>query len=496
LAFASFAVVLGAAPALGQLTSRLVVSGLTQPVAIVVDPSDPSTQFIVERVGRVRILRSGTLQAGVFLDLTREVTTDGERGLLGLAFAPDVATSRRFYVNFTNRQGHTVIARFKRSASAPTQIEAGSRFDLVWPDGRRFIEQPFSNHNGGNLRFGPDGYLYIGMGDGGSGNDPGNRAQNPRTLLGKMLRIDVSVPDDDPRGYRVPADNPFLDGTPVAALGEIWAFGLRNPWRYSFDDPGRGGTGALLIGDVGQSAREEIDFEPRGVGGRNYGWRNREGTLPGAARPVLPPAYEPLVDPIHDYPRTIGHSVTGGYVYRGQLLGPRYVGRYFFADFITGRVFSLGLSYAQDGEASTVDLIDHTNELGGRGRTGNVVSIDVDAGGELYLVDFRGSVLRVEPPPSLLLEIRGSGEVSASPPGLRCTDTCRQDYSPGTVVTLTVRPGPGARFAGWTGDADCTDGVVTIRRVVSCTATFRGTRDRMPRIGRVPKIHNGSPEPQ
>ena len=174
-------------PASAQLASRIVAAGLVQPVALVQDPLDPATQLIVERAGRVRILRNGSLTDQLFLDLSGEVTTDGERGLLGLAFPPEAAASGRFYVNFTNRQGHTVVARFTRLAADPLGADPASRFDLVWPGGHRVIEQPFANHNGGTLRFGPDGYLYIGMGDGGAGNDPGHRAQNPRTLLGLSL---------------------------------------------------------------------------------------------------------------------------------------------------------------------------------------------------------------------------------------------------------------------------------------------------------------------
>ena len=228
----------------------------------------------------------------------------------GSRFRPTTPTSRRFFVNFTNlerRHRGRAIHRATRQGA----VDPGSRFDLMWPDGRRFIEQPFSNHNGGHLAFGPDGYLYIGLGDGGSGGDPMNNAQNPNTLLGKMLRIDVNVPDNDPRGYRVPDDNPFVDRQPIAALTEIWAFGLRNPWRYSFDDWTHGGTGALVVADVGQSAREEVNWEPIGAGGRNYGWRLREGRTPYDARTAA--AYQPLTEPIHEYPRTDGMSITGGH---------------------------------------------------------------------------------------------------------------------------------------------------------------------------------------
>ena len=266
------------------------------------------------------------------------------------------------------------------------------------PSGTASIFQPFSNHNGGHLAFGPDGYLYIGLGDGGSGDDPGHRAQAPSELLGKMLRVDVSVDDGDPIGYRVPADNPFVNGGPARTRPEIWAFGLRNPWRYSFDDPARGGTGALVIGDVGQNRWEEVDYEPANRGGRNYGWRNREGAHNNVTS--LPPAFTPLVEPIHEYDHSAGQSITGGYVYRGAALGGNYQGRYFFADFIQGRVWSIALAIDSGGEARASDLIEHTNELGGS-QLGNVSSFGVDADGELYVVSYsRGAILKIIGPPT------------------------------------------------------------------------------------------------
>ncbi len=257
----------------------------------------------------MRIIRDRQVLGEPFLDLRGAIATGGERGLLGIALAPDFADSRRFFVNFTNRNGDTVIARFLRSETNPLRADPASRFDLLWPSLDRTIDQPFANHNGGHLAFGPDGYLYVGLGDGGSGGDPMNHAQNPRSLLGKMLRIDVAVPDDDPRGYRVPDDNPFVDSDPLVALREIWSFGLRNPWRYSFDDWTRGGTSALILGDVGQDAREEINFEPAGAGGRNYGWRIREGRQAYDARTAA--AFLPLREPIFDYGRYAGRLCDG-----------------------------------------------------------------------------------------------------------------------------------------------------------------------------------------
>ncbi len=282
-----------------------------------------------------------------------------------------------------------------RSAGNPL-VSDGSRFDLRWQGGPAYIPHPQGNHNGGNIAFGPDGYLYIGVGDGGGGNDPDHNAQNPATLLGKMLRIDVSVSDGDAEGYNVPVDNPFLGQS--GYLPEIWSIGWRNPWRWSFDDPALGGTGAMVVGDVGQGAREEIDYEPAGRGGRNYGWRNREGTLDTNITPSLPPAFFPLTDPIFDYGRSSGQSVTGGFVYRGAALGATYRGRYFFADFVAGRVWSLALSIAPGtGEATASGLVEHTAELGGTSTIGSIAAFGVDASGELYLASFNGSIRRILP---------------------------------------------------------------------------------------------------
>lgn len=380
--------------AAAQLRAEVVATGLTNPLALVADPGDPSTFYVVEQRGTIRIVRNDAVLPARFLDIRSSISAGGERGLLGLAFPPDAVESRRFYVNFTNPEGNTVVARYTRDAQGA--VMASSRVDLMWPDGRRVIRQPFANHNGGHLAFGPDGYLYIGMGDGGSGGDPQHNAQNPNTLLGKMLRIDVNVPDSDPRGYRIPEDNPFLDRQPIAALPEIWAFGLRNPWRYSFDDWTRGGTGALIIADVGQTAREEVNWEPRGQGGRNYGWRLREGRA--NYDPRQPAAYQPLSEPIYDYPRSDGMSVTGGFVYRGSALPPMFNGRYFFADFVAGRVYSIGLALDEHQEATAVDLLELTELLGGTSELGLISSFGVDADGELYVVSHsRGRILKIVP---------------------------------------------------------------------------------------------------
>jgi glucose/arabinose dehydrogenase len=411
LAAASLVILLLASTATyAQLSTRVHASGFTDPIAFVQDPLSANVQYVVEQAGRIRVVRDGAVLPTDFLDLRGVVLSGGERGLLGLAFDPAYAGNGRFYVNFTNLGGHTVIARFRRSSGDPLVADASSRFDLRWDgaSGPAMIEQPFANHNGGHLAFGPDGHLYIGLGDGGNGNDPGHLAQNPASLLGKMLRVNVNVPDSHPIGYVVPGDNPFLDGSPVPARGEIWAFGLRNPWRYSFDDPARGGTGALVIGDVGQGAWEEVDYEPAGRGGRNYGWRNREGAHNNVTN--LSPAYLPLTDPVHEYDRTAGASITGGYVYRGRLLGGAARGRYFFADFVRSRVWSAALSIDGSGEARVTNVTEHTSELGGSAQLGGVSSFGVDSEGELYIVSYARGVI---------LKMIGPSPTPPTPTGLR-----------------------------------------------------------------------------
>jgi glucose/arabinose dehydrogenase len=383
-----------------QLRLRPQASGFSLPVAFVPDPADRAVQFVVQQDGHVRVVRGATVLPADFIDLSPAIVSGGEQGLLGLAFPPDAVTSGRFFVDFTNRSGDTVVARFRRPNNG-VSADVSTRFDLRWggDGGPGFIAQPFANHNGGHLAFGPDGFLYIGLGDGGSGDDPDHRAQNPSELLGKMLRIDVGVADTHPSGYQIPAGNPFVAGGPIAARPEIWAFGLRNPWRYSFDDPARGGTGALVIGDVGQNRFEEIDYEPANRGGRNYGWRNREGVHDNVTS--RPPAYLPLVDPIFEYDHSAGQSITGGYVYRGAALPSSFKGRYFFADFVKGRVWSIALSVDGGGEARASGLIEHTAELSASAPFGGVSAFGVDADGELYLVSYTlGRVFKIVGPAS------------------------------------------------------------------------------------------------
>jgi glucose/arabinose dehydrogenase len=372
-----------AAAATPELRLVPYASGFSTPVAFVQDPLDANVQYVVQQTGRVRTVVAGQVQPTDFINLTASISSGGERGLLGMAFDP--SDPSRVFFNFTsaNPLGATVVARFARSGRV---ANLASRFDLVWSNGLPYIPQPFENHNGGCLAFGPDGYLYIGMGDGGSGGDPNNLAQNPNELLGKILRIDVR--GTPANGFTIPGDNPFR----TYSRPEIWSIGLRNPWRFSFDDVTRGGTGAMLIGDVGQGAWEEVDYEPRGAGGRNYGWRILEGThrFSGEPNPGT------LVNPIYEYDHTVGASITGGYVYRGSTVALR--GRYFFADFVRGRIWSLRLTInPSTHEATAADVIEHTAQMS---FTGNVSSFGVDASGELYVVSYGGSISRIAAVPS------------------------------------------------------------------------------------------------
>lgn len=470
--------------AAAQLTATPFVSGLSRPVGFFQDPSDPSVQVVIEQGGTVRVIKDGVLQATPFLTIDPgEINSQDERGLLGLAFAPDYVTSRRVYVSFTNAAGHSVVARFLRDQCDPLLAVPGSRFDLQWPDGQRFIEQPFANHNGGNIAFGPDGYLYFGLGDGGDGNDPGNRAQDPQTLLGKMLRINVAVPDSDTKGYTIPADNPFVGQAGV--LGEIWAFGLRNPWRWSFDYPKAGSTGALIIGDVGQGRFEEIDYEPMGRGGQNYGWRNREGAHDNEDITPLPLFGAPLRDPIFEYPRIAGRSITGGFVYRGNALGSDYVGRYFFGDFVTSRIWSVKLNVEPfSGEATVSDLQEHTTAL--NGAAGSVSSFGVDAAGELYVVSHGGTVYRVSwagPPPAGACAtpdpfLAGGGGLCAG--GVWYSRSAGSDFTSDLNPDLVFENTSGQLYAWFMdgrtmiGGSFLNPGQVDANRVVSASGDFSG----------------------
>ncbi|MER6195567.1 PQQ-dependent sugar dehydrogenase [Streptomyces cyaneofuscatus] len=321
--------------------------------------------WIAERAGTVRTLGDYGLSEPV-LDISSETTTDGERGLLGVAFDPEFA---HFYISYTDLEGTSTIDEF---AVANGQLQ---------PDTRRTVltqEQPYPNHNGGDIKFGPDGYLYIAFGDGGSGGDPHGNGQNLDTLLGKILRIDPTGGDGtDAAPYAIPADNPFV--AEEGAKDEIWAYGLRNPWRFSFD----AGTGDLLIGDVGQSEWEEIDWAPASSkGGENYGWSSMEGNHPfrGGTEPAN------HVPPVHEYDRSgLGCSVTGGFVYRGEAIAD-LAGSYVYSDYCDGTLRTLRI---EDG------AVTEEGDLGVQG--GEVISF-VEAGdGELYVLAIGGAVSRLDP---------------------------------------------------------------------------------------------------
>lgn len=370
---------IASAGALGNLTRETFATGLSRPTHMVPHPTVADTFVVVEQGGTIRILQNGTI-TGTFLTVPVG-SSSGERGLFSIAFDPDFENTGRFWVNHTNAGGSTVLARYTVDAGNPLVGNAASRAEILT------IAQPFSNHNGGCIAFGPDGFLYIGMGDGGSAGDPGNRAQTPTTLLGKMLRIDVNVPGT----YVVPSDNPFLlaNNPPITtALPEIWAFGVRNPWKFTFDDFGFTATGGMLMADVGQNAWEEINFEPAGQGGTNWGWRIREGANPFNSS--LPAAYLPLTDPIFQYNHSLGASISGGYVYRGATMCS-FIGRYFYADFVSGRIWSFELTDT----GTATDNVDHSTALYPAGRTA-ISGFGRDTNGELYILEYSlGRISRI-----------------------------------------------------------------------------------------------------
>lgn len=343
-------------------TWQTVASGLERPTDLA--GAGEGRLLVLEQPGRVRLIVNGGLQAAPFLDITDRVGSQGnEQGLLGIALHPQFAENGFFYLDYTNRAGATVISRFQTLADGTRADPASEKILLT-------IDQPYANHNGGSLAFGPDGMLYIGAGDGGSAGDPQGNGQKLTTLLGKLLRIDVNGGDP----YAIPADNPFADGQ--QGRKEIWAYGLRNPWRFSFDRL----TGDLWIADVGQNAWEEINFQPAGApGGVNYGWNFREGAHPYRGEP---PAGLSLTDPVAEYPHPEGCSVTGGFVYRGEKL-PEFFGIYLYGDYCNGRVW--GLLRQPDGSWQSQLLFETGTYLSSFGE---------DVSGELYLLDQRsGSVL-------------------------------------------------------------------------------------------------------
>jgi glucose/arabinose dehydrogenase len=362
-----------AAPVLGTpaLTSQRVATGLRSPLDLQSAPGDRERLYVVEQGGRIQVVRNGQVAATPFLDIAGRISSGGERGLLGLAFHPQFGTSRRFFVNYTDPQGDTRIAEFR--ATSADQADPGSERELL------FVRQPFANHNGGGLAFGNDGMLYIGLGDGGSGGDPQGNGQNLGTALGKMLRIDV----DRGSPFAVPSDNPFTSRP--GALATIWAYGLRNPFRFSFDRV----TGDLYIGDVGQNRLEEIDVGLASRrGGENYGWNITEGN--SCYQPASGCNTSGITLPVLDYRHSDGCSVTGGIVYHGCRM-PGYAGTYFYSDYCSSFIRSFRL---QGGLAA--DQRDWTAQIN-RGQFANVVSFGTDQEGEVYVVDLAGSIYKIVP---------------------------------------------------------------------------------------------------
>jgi len=342
------------------------VATLVQPVAMAVRPGDDAI-YVAERVGTVRVVRDGEVDPEPYLDLSDETTTEGERGLLGITFSLD---GERFYVSYTDRDGASRVDEHRVDGQS-----------LVRRSERKLLHfsQPFANHNGGHLAFGPDGYLYLGFGDGGGSDDPNGRARALDTLLGKVLRIAPEIRQGD-LPYAIPGDNPyaFQDGQ----RGEIWATGLRNPWRFSFDLV----TGDLWLGDVGQDDVEEINFTPLTDGsGVDFGWSHFEGLRPHPEGAEVGPA-GPVVEPIATYTHDEGCSVVGGYVYRGLRI-PALQGAYLFGDWCNGRVQAL--VQADGREVARADL--------GLMSVGRLVSFGQDLDGELYVLSLDGAVLRIVP---------------------------------------------------------------------------------------------------
>ena len=345
-----------------EVQLQVVVSGLDDPVHLTA-PAGDARLFVVEQEGRIRIVRNGQLLSTPFLDITSKVGSGGERGLLSLAFHPQFGTNGQFFVNYTDRSGNTNVERYLVS-SDPDRADPGSARRVL------LISQPYSNHNGGHILFGPDQMLYVAMGDGGSGGDPQNHAQDRSDLLGDLLRIDVS---QEP--YAIPADNPFRNVS--GARGEIWAFGLRNPWRIAFDRE----AGNLYIADVGQNQVEEINVVPASTAGVNYGWRITEGSR--CYNPGSNCNRNGLTGPVAEYTHSEGCSVTGGLVYRGQSI-PELRGHYFFGDYCQGWIRSFLFANGQISSNRTWPV----------GNIGSILSFGEDAAGELYVLSANGTVYR------------------------------------------------------------------------------------------------------
>jgi glucose/arabinose dehydrogenase len=360
----------GPGPGADSVALQLVSSDLTSPVYLTAPPGDTDRLFVVEQGGLIRVLVHDTLLPTPFLDVAGHVVSGGEQGLLSLAFHPDYARNGRFFVYFTDPQGDSRVVRY--SVGSDPNVADSTSGDTVLA-----VAQPYPNHNGGLLLFGPDGKLYIGLGDGGSGGDPQGNGQNLGVLLGKILRLDV----DGAAPYVVPGDNPFV--SVAGARGEIWAYGLRNPWRFWFDH----GTGDLYIGDVGQNAWEEVDVQPAGTSsGRNYGWNVMEGLHCYAAPSCTQSG---LVLPVIEYGHAEGCSITGGVVYRGSRV-PLLQGRYLYGDYCSGWV----RSFRYAGGRAAEEMEWPSLAVGG-----GLSSFGEDPRGDVYLLTLGGAVYRLVPAP-------------------------------------------------------------------------------------------------
>lgn len=344
----------------------LVTEDLESPVSLTHAPDGSGRLFVVEQPGRIRIVDRGALLPLPFLDIRERILAGGERGLLGLAFHPDFRRNGRFYVNYTRKpDGATVVAEYRRGPS-PHQASRDERVLMT-------VLQPYANHNGGMVAFGPDGYLYIGLGDGGSGGDPDNRAQNPADLLGKILRIDVNQGDP----YGIPSDNPFAS---EAGRPEIYATGLRNPWRFSFDMH----TGDLWAADVGQHKWEEVDLIVRGG---NYGWRVKEGTHCYA--PARFCGNDNLTEPVLEYAHDKGRcSIIGGHVYRGRAIAG-LAGQYLYGDYCSGEIFAFARNRERESSPAPRVILKTSFRISSFGE---------DEVGELYVLDHGGGLYRIAPP--------------------------------------------------------------------------------------------------
>ncbi len=385
-------------PQVPNLGLQPIAQGLQSPTLVVAEPLEQgatelpaaSRMYVVEQGGTVRLIVDDQLQPGAFLDISDRTQTQGERGLLGMALHPSFQSNGKLYVNYSavNVQGvangTTIVSEFTVDLQgSPDQVDPGTERIVLT------VAQPQNNHNGGNVLFGPDGYLYIGMGDGGGGNDanhgPIGNGQNLDALLGKILRIDVDVPAGSQEPYLVPADNPFVG---QQGADEIWSYGWRNPWRFAFDPC----TGDMYVADVGQNALEEVDFEPASTPGLNYGWRCAEGTnqtnnaCPGVDTSTF-------VGPVTTYGRNLGFSITGGFVYRGSAI-PDLRGTYLYADYVSAEFFALRM---QGGELAAGSDQIITGNLNAGGQASAISSFGQDNAGEMYVVSYDGTVFRIVP---------------------------------------------------------------------------------------------------